>query len=113
MAPFSFGGSGLFPSARQAETGLVWKNGLTVQKATLTTTEVKGALGDLFTYELGIVAFDATENETATVWESVTNGLEHTFVATGSGIKVRVTAIGTGGASTYLSRMEMEITLEA
>lgn len=107
--PVSFDGTSEWPSAKQAQTKVLWKNATTLLAATLTATETKGNPNDTIRYYLGIVTYDANEDETGTTWEEVSNGTRHVFTAAGEGLKLKVVLAGYGGTGTYVEGTQVVV----
>lgn len=74
----------------------------TIVSATLTADETKWDAGDQILYYLS--------KDGGTSWEQVENGVLTTFTPTGTSLKVRVIFIGSGGSSTYIENLSVEVT---
>ena len=98
--PSSFGGGGLFPIARQAQSRTIHSNGATIIRATLNSTEVFVS-GDTATYELSANGGDN--------WQTVTKGVEITFTYQGTELQWRIVLLGIGGANTYIDDLTITV----
>lgn len=101
---FTFDGTGQFPKAAQGQSKLIYRNNKTIVKATLTATDTK-ADGDIISYEMGMVTFDANDNETGTTWEEVQSGVPHVFANIGTGLKFKAILVGNGGSQTRVTKI--------
>ena len=106
MPEFEFGGPG-FPSVTQAQTGCIYKNAVTLLKATLNATETLFP-GDVVRYYLVVVAADASPPTSLTGWDEVSNGIEHTFTMTGEDAYLRVVFVGLGGTQSYIEDLSIQ-----
>lgn len=97
-----FGGFGAFPSIKQWQTLVIFKDGRTITSLILNIDETL-VDGDTSRYWVNA---DGNDDH----WEEAYRGLPKTLTYTGDQLRVRGQLIGYGGANTYVENLRVTVT---